>query len=61
MVLDALHLRRGDFGGANVHPLVDLHGVAGENLAAQRLGQADGQAGFSRGRRPDDTNDFFHE
>ena len=47
MVPDTLHLRRGDFGGANVHPLIDLHGVAGEDFAAQRLCQADGQAGLS--------------
>ena len=50
MVRDPLPLRPVGGSRAHVHALVDLHGVAGNDLPVQLLGQLNGQTGLSAGR-----------
>ena len=49
MVGDSLLFFRSGLGGADVHVLVNLHGVAGDDFTVHFLGQQNGQGGFSRG------------
>lgn len=53
-VRDAAALGLGEFGGADVHAPVELHGVGVDDLAAEVLGEEDAQvrlAGWRSGRR----------
>ena len=61
MMGDALPLLRGGLGGADVHALIHLHGVAGHHFTIQFLRQCCGQRGFSRCRRPGDADDVVHK
>ena len=55
MVRDARPLGRRGLGGADVHPAVDLHRVARENLAVQFLGQPQRERALAgRGGADDD-------
>ena len=54
---DALHFPGGRLGRADIHAAVELHGVAGNDLAVQPFGQLDGQPRLAGGRRADDTDD----
>ena len=50
------HLLLGGTGGADDQVPVDLHGVGGDHLSPQSLGQGHPQAGFSRGGGAADEN-----
>ena len=51
VVRDAVALGLGLLGGADIHALVELHRVGVDDLAAEHLGQRDGQAGLAGGGR----------
>src|SRR5690606_5021252 len=54
MVVDAPALGDGELGGADVHPAVQLHGVAVDDLAVPPLGYVQGQIRLpGRGGTPD--------
>jgi hypothetical protein len=48
----------GLLGGADVHALVELHGVGVHHLAVQGAGQGDGEPGLAGGGRPDHGDDM---
>ena len=54
-------LHRCGLGGAYIHAAIDLHGIHAEDLAAQRLGDLQGQGGFAAGCGSDDAqySDFL--
>ena len=52
VVRDPLHLFGRDFGGADVHAAVDLHGVRRDDAPVHPFCQLDGDCGLSRRRRP---------
>ena len=60
MMNDALHLLLGGLGGADVHALVNLHGVAGHHFSIQFLCQLHRQGGFPGGSGPGNTDDVVH-
>ena len=60
VVGDALHLLHGGLGGADVHALVDLHGVAGNHLAVCHLGHFHRQGGFTGSSGAGDANNIVH-
>ena len=60
VVGNALHLRFRGLGRADIHAAIDLHGVAGDHLAIQFLGQLHRQGGFPGGRRPRKANNWVH-
>ena len=49
-----------NLGGADVPAPIDLHGVAGYDLAVQGLCQRHRQPGLPRGRGPDDADHAVH-
>ena len=57
VVLDAVPLLRGDLGGADVHPAVELGGVGAHDLAPQPPGERDGEVGLAGGGRADHPDD----
>jgi hypothetical protein len=57
VVRDAAPLGDGELGGADVHAAVDLHRVGVDHLAAQALGEVEGEPGLAGRGRPDDGDD----
>ena len=55
MVRDAAALGERELGGADVHAAVELHGVGVDDLAAEALGQVEGEVGLAGRGRPDDA------
>lgn len=51
MVVHALHLLFCGLGRADVHVFVDLHGIAGDDLAAVQLRKLHGKLRLAGGRR----------
>ena len=51
MVRDALHLFCLDLRGSDIHSAIDLHGIPGDHLTPDLLGQFHRQSGLSRGGR----------
>ena len=47
----------GRLGGADIHPAVDLHRVAGDDLAPESLGERKRERALARRGRPDDGED----
>ena len=56
MVRHPLHFFRGHFGSANIQPLIDLHGIRTDDLAAKAFGQGDRECGFTSCRRSANGN-----
>ncbi len=57
VVRHALPLLHGQFGGADVHAAVELHGVGVDDLAPQVLGEGDAEIGLACRRGTDDGDD----
>ncbi len=58
---DPLHLFGGGLGGADIHALVYLHGITGDDLTVQRLCQGNGQRSFPGGSGTGNTDDGIHK
>ena len=56
---DAAAVGLGQLGRPDVHSGVELHRVGVDHLAAEALGQGDGEIGFACGGRPDHGHDLF--
>ena len=61
VVLDFCLLFPAGLGRANGYFFVDLHGVPGDDLPVQFLGDFDSQAGLAHGGRPDYGHYFLHK
>jgi len=48
----------GGFGGADVHAAVDLHGVDGEDVGVEGLGEVEGGRALADGGGADDEDEF---
>ncbi len=59
VVGDAAALRRGQFGGADVHPPIQLRGIGVDDLATQLGRHQKAEVTLAAGRRPDDGHDGF--
>ena len=57
VVRDAAALAHRQLGRADVHAAVELRGVGADDLAAQHLGEGDGEVGLAGGGRADDGDD----
>jgi len=57
MVRHAVAGGLGLLGGADVHAPVELHRIGVHDLAGERAGQRDAQAGLAGGGRPDHGDD----
>ena len=60
VVRDAVALPDRHLGGPDVHAPVELRRVGADDLAAEPLGERDGEVGLAGRRRPDDTDDEGH-
>ena len=58
VVRDPLHLLRRRRGGVDDHAAVDLHRVAGDDLAAEHFRKLDAEPRFAAARRADDAYEF---
>ena len=52
MMRHALHLRRRDFCGSDVHVPIHLHGVGGDNFSVERFCECQREHGFAGRRGP---------
>ena len=60
VVKDEGALGEGGLGGAELHVAVDGNGVAGEDLAAEALGEGERERGLARGGCAEDDDQRTH-
>ena len=59
MMRNILHLFRRDFGRADIHTAVYLHGIGADDFAVDRLGQTNGKGGFPHSSGAGENNERF--
>jgi len=61
MMRDSFPIRRGGFGRTDIHPTVDGHRVHGDDLAAELLGEEQGNFGLPSGCGTGDDQDLIED